>query len=203
MGPADGCDLGVEALDRQARTRPLDHYRPEPSCRPGIKWMNEIAKSGEEVRGCGQQACFPVPVWEAFDAVADLGDGNCCRAELVGAPATEPLAHMVIGRWSHQLRDHIGVEDYQSGNSAARGMALRGGRSSSTPPSSPKRAMIASAKLGPSSGSRTASTRIARTSASMDLPCRAARIRSSSKIRSSRFLMLIAAMEITPSCYQC
>ena len=199
MGPADGCDLGVEALDRQACTGPLDHYRPEPSSSPGIKWLNEVTKRGEEVSGCGQQACFSPPVWEAFDPVANLGNGDCCGAELVCAPPAEPLPHSVIGCRPHQLRDHVGVKDYQSWNSAARGMAFRGGRSSSTPPSSPKRAMIASAKLGPSSGSRTASTRIARTSASMDLPWRAARIRSSSKTRSSRFLMLIAAMNPPPS----
>ena len=57
--------------------------------------------------------------------------------------------------------------------------------------------MIASAKPGSSRGSRTASTRIARTSASMDLPCLAARMRSRSSTRSSRFRMLIAAMPTT------
>src|SRR5580692_7729375 len=52
VGPADGCNLGVEALDWQAQAGPSDHHRPEPAGRSGIKWLDEITKRGEEVRGC-------------------------------------------------------------------------------------------------------------------------------------------------------
>jgi hypothetical protein len=67
------------------------------------------------------------------------------------------------------------------------------------PPSSPKRSMIAWNRPGASPGTATASARMARTSASIDLPWRAARTRSRSFTRSSRLRMLSADSAITSS----
>ena len=86
MGPADGGNEGVEALDRQIQARAPDHHWTEPGGCEGVKRLDEIAKPGKKVRRGRQQGFFPPPVRKAFDAVADLGDSDRCGAgELPGA----------------------------------------------------------------------------------------------------------------------
>jgi hypothetical protein len=102
-GPADGCDLGVEALNRQPQAGTPDHDRAEPGGRWNIKRLNEVTERGEEIRRGRQQALFPPPVREALDAVTDLGDSDRRGGEFVGTPAANPLPHTDIGLRPHQL----------------------------------------------------------------------------------------------------
>jgi hypothetical protein len=102
-GPADGRDLGVEALSRQPPTGTTDHDRAEPGGRWSIKRLDEVAESGEEIRRGRQQTVFPPSVREALDAMADLGDGDRRGGEFVSAPAANPLPHAGIGLRPHQL----------------------------------------------------------------------------------------------------
>lgn len=101
--PADGCDLGVKTLDRQAQAGPPDHHRAEPGCRWGIEWLNELTERGEQICRGRQQAFFSPPVREAFDAVADVGNGDRRGAELICAQPANPLPYASIGLWPHQL----------------------------------------------------------------------------------------------------
>jgi hypothetical protein len=101
--PADGCDLGVKTLDRQAQASTPDHHRAEPGGRWGIKWLNELTERGEQIRRGRQQAFFSPPVREAFDAMADLGDGDRRGAEFVGTPPANPVPHAGVRLWPHQL----------------------------------------------------------------------------------------------------
>ena len=93
----------------------------------------------------------------------------------------------------HQLGGDVGVDDDHADRSAARGTFARGGSSSSTPPNSRNRSRSAAKRLVAGTGSRTASAKMARISASIDRPCWAALIRSRSRTSSSRPRMLNAA----------
>lgn len=110
--PADGCDLGVKTLDREAQAGPPDHHRAEPGRRQGIKWLNELTERGEEIRRDRQQAFFPPPVRETFDAMADLGNGDRRGAELICTQPANPLPHASIGLRPHQLGHHVRVKNY-------------------------------------------------------------------------------------------
>ena len=96
-----------------------------------------------------------------------------------------------------QVGDHVGVDDDHVVKSTARGGADRDGRSMSMPPSSPKRARSVPRRLSSSPGSRTASTRMLRISASIDRPWAAALTRNRSRTLSSKFRMLTAANTTT------
>jgi len=69
-GPADGRDLGVEALNRQLQAGTTDHDRAKPGRCPGIERVNKVTERCEEIRGGGQQALFAPSVREALDGVA-------------------------------------------------------------------------------------------------------------------------------------
>jgi len=103
MSPANGCDLGIKAFDRKAQAGTPDHHRAEPNGRQGIKWLNEFTERGEEIRRGRQQAFSPPPLRQAFDAMADLGDGDRRGGELIGAAPANPLSYPGIGLWPHQL----------------------------------------------------------------------------------------------------
>ncbi len=108
-----------------------------------------------------------------------------------------------VGCRTHELGADVGIQHDRpcasrrghahSGKVAARGPSVRGSRSRSIPPRSPKRPRSAWASPVDSVATPTASVRMARISASVERPCWAARIRSRSRTSSSRSLMLSAA----------
>jgi hypothetical protein len=123
---------------------------------------------------------FPLamPAGEPRDSVPKFGGGDGSCRHLADRQRVKPGEHSWLWRPAGQLRDHVGVEDDHASNSAARGSSpLRSGRSSpSARPS--KRVWIRLPRPRSSAAGASRSWRIARTSASIDRPCRAASTRS-------------------------
>ena len=142
-------------------------------------------------------------VGKPLNAVENLGHGDRSNPELVMTMSEHPRLER---RWRARpsstprrrwCRRRSPGKGHHVVKSTARGGADRVGTSRSIPPSSPKRSTSAPRTPSSSPGSRTASTRMARISASIERPWAAARIRNRSRTVSSKFRMLTAATAIT------
>lgn len=137
---------------------------------------------------------------QLFDPVPNHGNRDRRHVQLTTTTGAHLLRHHRRRRWPHQLRHHDGVEqsrDTHDVTSAARTGVDRNGNSNSTPPTAPNRSSNVVNKPSELTGSLTASTRIARISASIDRPCRAARRRKRRFTSTSKFRILTAATRTT------
>src|SRR5215471_8852113 len=176
---ADGCDLSVGDADW-----PADSLAAGDNVR--IRLGGALIKGKDPaVEVFGQDAadhyCQPplaVTVWEPRNAVPQLGGSHRGRGHVGGFERVKPGEHSGVRHLAGQFGDDVGIEDDHRSNSAGRGRSpLRSGSSRS--PSSPwKRARMRLPRLRSPPLGISRSWRMARTSASMDRPCRAASTRS-------------------------
>jgi len=164
-----------------------------------IERKNVRSKPAEYVNRSLPQCGAPSAGGKPFNAVENLSHGDSCDSQFVLTVSEHPRPDGRRGFGLHQLRDDVGVRDDHVVKSTARGGVDREGTSRSIPPRSPKRSTSAPRTPASSSGSRTASTRMARISASIERPWAAARIRNRSRTVSSKFRMLTAAIQPPPT----
>jgi hypothetical protein len=111
----------------------------------------------------------------------------------------DPPNDTLVRHGSHQFRNHVGVENDHSGNSTTRVGSLRVGGSNARSPISLNRCLIREPMPWSDLVLVSTSARIARTSASMERPCSAARTRSLAFKSSSKSRMVSVATGTTPS----
>src|SRR5579862_2971025 len=190
---ADGGDLRVIAADGCPQTIPaVDDLGVAERC-SRVEREDLICEAAEHFKCSSPYPRLAFAPRETLDAVEDLGHGYGRHLQFATVTPFYPALHPGRRVGLHELGNDICVDDDHRAKSAGRGASVREGRSRSTPPSA--RALATRAASGPSSspGSRTASTRIARISASIDRPCAAARSLRRSRTRSSRFRILTSA----------
>ena len=128
----------------------------------GIDRQDLICEGREDLVGRGEKDLLPASVWQPGNAVPDLCERDGGRAQLAPVPVADPAGDARRRFRAHQLGNHVRVEDDHAEKSAARAGSSRPGRSRSTPPSAPNRSRRVVNSPAESTGSRTASARIAR-----------------------------------------
>src|SRR5205085_1300640 len=103
-----------------------------------------------------EENLLPPAVRKPSEAKPDLGQRDRGREQLAPVAAPDPGGH--LRRWlrTHQLGDHVRIEDDHLVKSAARAGSARAGRSTSTPPRLPNRSRSAVKRPAESAGSWTA-----------------------------------------------
>ena len=180
VGMADCSDLRIEAVDGRAGTVSGAHYCGIFQGCPTVERENLVSEHFEDLVGSIHELILPTSGRQPLDAVANFGHRDR-RGGQRRRVRTYPCDDCRFRRRLHKLRGDVRVEDDHEEKSAARGGVRRDGNSRSTPPRSPNRWSRALNRFSDGSGSLTAWTRIARISASIDQPWRAARIRNRSR----------------------
>jgi hypothetical protein len=92
VGPADGGDLAVEAVNGDAEAVALGAtivaYQTAASASKG--WMNSLNAANTSAAAASRLS-FRRPVRQPLEAVEDLGDGNRRGAELAGCLRDDPV----------------------------------------------------------------------------------------------------------------
>ena len=89
--PANGGDLSIEPLDRQADAIAVTHDQRIVDRRVGVKGQDIFTERGEDLIGCGPQAILAASPGEAFKAVTDLGDRDRRRAQVACGLRAHPV----------------------------------------------------------------------------------------------------------------
>lgn len=150
------------------------------------------------INGCCQSLSAS-SIFKPGNTISDFRLADRSREKLISGKSINPGHHALIWHRAQKLRDDICVQEYHRKSGAGR-MASLGGMFKSTPSPTANRARTALARLGDLGvDTDSATRRMSRASSSIDRLCSAALILRRALSPSSRFRIVMLAMECPPS----
>lgn len=202
-GAGSGCGRryqSVEPFDGLSRpTAEQNNFDVAPGCGPA-DCEHPAGKFFREQRlGSRGRIALSTPFRQGIDAVEQFSFIDASGVQGIAWLCSDPGHDRGMWLRPHQFGNDIGVEDDHRPNSGGSPTVTGGwGSRSSTPPKGAKRRRMASARLQSRVWSLpTASLRMARSSASMERPLRAARTRSLSFTAGATLRMVSVLVDVS------
>ena len=188
---ASAIEIGRPSRSRSATTSAVGARRRD------VEGQDPVSERGEELGDRVAQPVLASARVEPFDAVGDLGHRDRRGVELGCGLSRDPVTDRGVVATAGDSSDSTFASALRSRGQVHVSRRFRCGaglRARSTGPPSRSPTSSRARPRWCSSSDRTASSRIARISASSDRPCSAARTRRRCLVVSSRFRVLTAAM---------